>query len=192
MGNRWPRLTWSLAPVAVLALVIAACGSRADHDRLFAEAEARAKAARAPAAATTTTVAIDPEAAKTEVKTLYETGLNGPNLKDTATTATRIESPDDPQVKAIIEAVATRPLFANVAGKIANVNVLDAEACEEATGQKGCAEAELDIYLNASDASPALPKYKVYAVRVDNQWKVANATLCGLVKLDPTLPQCAE
>jgi hypothetical protein len=175
--------------MATVAMLVAACGSRANHDRLFARATTTAPAA---AAVTTTTVAIDPEAANAEVKAVYEAGLNGPNLKDTATTATRVEDPDDPEVKAIIEAVATKPLFANVAGKIGNVTVLDDEACTEVVGRTGCAEAELDIYLNAADPAPALPKYKVYAVFMDGAWKVAKATLCGLVKLEPTLPQCKE
>ena len=169
------------------AMLVVACGSHANHDKVFARATTTA-----PAAATTTTVAIDPEAAKAEVKAVYEAGLNGPNLKDTTTTATRVESPDDPEVKAIIEAVATKPLFANVAGKIANVSVLDDDACTEVVGRTGCAEAELDIYLNAADPAPALPKYKVYAVFVDGAWKVSKATLCGLVKLEPSLPQCKE
>jgi hypothetical protein len=190
MGNRRSRPASSLAPIAMLAMlgtVVAACGSRADHKVLFAKSTTSV-----PAAATTTTVAIDPEAAKAEVKAVYETGLNGPNLKDVATTATRVEDPDNPEVKAILEAVASRPLFANVAGKIDNVTLLDDAACNEVVGRTGCAEAELDIYLNAADPMPALPKYKVYAVLIDGKWKVAKATLCGLVQLEPTLPQCSQ
>jgi hypothetical protein len=169
-------------------MLAVACGSRANHDVLFAKATTTA-----PAVTTTTTAAaIDPEAAKAEIKAVYETGLNGPNLKDVATTATRVEDPDNAEVKAILEAVATRPLFANVAGKIGTVTVLDDQACTEVVGRTGCAEAELDIYLNATDPAPALPKYKVYAVFIDGMWKVAKATLCGLVQLEPTLPQCTQ
>jgi hypothetical protein len=187
MGNRQSRLVLFLAPIAVAVMLVSGCGSRANHKVLFAKTTTTA----APAA-TTSTAAIDPEAAKAEIKTVYETGLNGPNLKDVATTATRVEDPDNPEVQAILEAVATRPLFANVVGKINSVTLLDDAACTEVVGRAGCAEAELDIYLNASDPAPALPKYKVYAVFVDGAWKVAKATLCGLVQLEPTLPQCTQ
>jgi hypothetical protein len=180
------KLTTRVAAIALV--VLAGCGSRADHSDLQvavppaeegAEGEGGGEGGQAggEGGGETTTTA-DPEEATREITTIVEEGINGANLADVEAGVAKVEEGDS--VRATIEQVASNPGFSTAEAQVKEVEVLDEEGCEGASVESPCAQVTFDILLNGQ---VALPDYKGYAVEREDTWLISKTSFCDLVGL---------
>jgi hypothetical protein len=123
-----------------------------------------------------------------EVKEVIEGGINGEALVDIEAHLDKVEESDDPRVRATLEGIAANPTFRSVRATLKSVEVLDDAGCEASGVSAPCAQAAFDISLAGA---VALPDYRGYVVQNDDKWQLSRLSLCDLVALDPSIPQCA-
>jgi hypothetical protein len=178
------RLRGSLAVIALV--VLAGCGSRADHSDLQvavppaeegAAAEGEGEGGGGGGGGQTTTTA-DPEEATREITTVIEEGINGANLADVEAGVAKVEEGDS--VRPTIQQVAANPGFRTAEAQVKEVRVLDEEGCDGASVEPPCAQVTFDILLNGQ---VALPDYRGYAVEREDNWVVSKTSFCDLVSL---------
>ncbi len=183
----------SLVVVGGLTALVAVtgCGSRADRSELAAAAEEQggdAGGGGEGGGGEETTTTLDPAEVEQQVTEVIEGGINGQNLANIEENLDKVENSDDPKVRATLEGVASNPTFSTVTATVKGVEVLDDAGCEGAGVEPPCAQATFDILLNGA---VALPDYRGYTVQQDGTWRLSQTSLCDLVALDPTIPQCA-
>ncbi len=185
----------SLVLVAGLAAVLAAtgCGSRADRSQLAAAAEEQGGDSGSGGGGggggeEQTTTTQDPAEVEAAIKEVVEGGINGEALVDIEAHLDQVEESDDPRVRATLEGIAANPTFRSVTATLKSVEVLDDAGCEASGVSAPCAQAAFDIALNGA---VALPDYRGYIVKHDDKWQLSRLSLCDLVALDPSIPQCA-
>jgi hypothetical protein len=200
--RRTGALVVARALVALVALAgLAACGSRADRSELSAAAEEQEGATdgggeqggggggggEGGGGETTTTQ--DPAEVEEQVTEVIESGINGANLPRALEpeNLNKVQNSDDPRIRATLESIQTNPTFATVETQVKGVEPLDDTGCEGAGVEPPCASVTFDILLNGA---VALPDYRGYVVQEDGDWKLSEASLCGLVSLDPNITQC--
>jgi hypothetical protein len=178
----------SLVLVAGLSALLAAtgCGSRADRSELAAAAEEQGGDSGGGEEQTTTTQ--DPAEVEAAIREVVEGGINGEALVDIEAHLDQVEESDDPRVRATLEGIAANPTFRSVTATLKSVEVLDDAGCEASGVSAPCAQAAFDIALNGA---VALPDYRGYIVKHDDKWQLSRLSLCDLVALDPSIPQCA-
>jgi hypothetical protein len=172
-------------------VALAACGSRADRAELATAAEEQGGGEQGGGGqgggGGETTTTLDPAEVEQEVTEVIEQGVNGQNLGDIEANLDKVENSDDPQIRATLEGIAANPAFSTVEATVKGVEPLDDQGCEGAGVEPPCAQVTFDILLNGA---VALPDYRGYVVRRDDKWQLSQVSLCGLVSLDPTIPQC--
>ena len=185
----------SLVLVAGLAalLAVTGCGSRADRSELAAAAEEQGGGSGGGGGGgggggEETTTTLDPAEVEREVKEVIEGGINGEALVDIEAHLDKVEESDDPRVRATLEGIAANPTFRSVTATLKSVEVLDDAGCEASGVSAPCAQASFDISLAGA---VVLPDYRGYVVRNDDKWQLSRLSLCDLVALDPSIPQCA-
>jgi hypothetical protein len=176
-------------------LAVTACGSRADRSELAAAAEEQGGGSGdggggggGGGGGEQTTTTQDPAEVEQEVKEVIEGGINGEALTDIEAHLDKVEESDDPRVRATLEGIAANPTFRSVTATLKSVEVLDDAGCEASGVSAPCAQAAFDISLNGA---VALPDYRGYVVKKDDKWQLSRLSLCDLVALDPSIPQCA-
>lgn len=189
------RLMRSLVLAGGLAalLAVTACGSRADRSELAAAAEEQGGSSDdggggEGGGGEQTTTTQDPAEVEAEIKEVIEGGINGEALADIEAHLDQVEESDDPRVRATLEGIAANPTFRSVTATLKSVEVLDDAGCEASGVSAPCAQATFDISLGGA---VALPDYRGYVVRNDDKWQLSRLSLCDLVALDPSIPQCA-
>jgi hypothetical protein len=135
-----------------------------------------------------TTTTLDQAQVEQEVTEVIEQGINGQNLANIEENLDKVENSDDPKVRATLEGIAANPTFSTVTATVKGVEPLDDAGCEGAAVEPPCAQATFDILLNGA---VALPDYRGYVVQQEDQWRLSQTSLCDLVALDPSIPQCA-
>jgi len=183
----------ALAGGLAMLLALTACGSRADRSELAAAAEEQGGASGdtgggGGGGGEETTTTLDQAQVEQEVTEVIEQGINGQNLADIEENLDKVENSDDPKVRATLEGIASNPTFSTVTATAKGVEVLDDAGCEGAGVEAPCAQATFDISLGGQ---VVLPDYRGYVVQQDDAWKLAQVSLCDLVALDPSIPQCA-
>jgi hypothetical protein len=180
--------------VALLALLaLTACGSRADRAELAQAAEDQGGGGSGgggdgAGGGGDTTTTLDPAEVEDQVTEVIESGINGENLQDMEANLDKVENSDDPKIRATLDGIAANPTFRTVTAAVKTVEPLDEEGCTAAGVDPPCAQTTFDISLNGE---VVLPDYKGYVVLRDDKWQLSQASLCGLVSLDRTIPQCA-
>lgn len=174
-------------------LAATACGSRADRSELAAAAEEQGGGGGAGGGGEggggeETTTTLDPAEVEEQVTEVIEGGINGQNLANIEENLDKVENSDDPKVRATLEGIAANPTFSSVTATVKGVEPLDDAGCEGAGVEPPCAQATFDILLNGA---VALPDYRGYVVQQEDQWRLSQTSLCDLVALDPSIPQCA-
>ena len=173
-------------------LAVTGCGSRADRSELAAAAEDQGGGSGdtggggGGGGATTTTQ--DPGEAEQQITEVIEGGINGQNLANLEENLDKVENSDDPKIRGTLEGIAANPTFATVTATLKSVEPLDDEGCSAAGVDPPCAQVSFDVSLNGS---VVLPDYKGYVVQRDGKWQLSRISLCGLVSLDPSIPQCS-
>jgi hypothetical protein len=172
-------------------LAVTGCGSRADRSELAAASEEQGGdggGGGETGGGEETTTTLDPAEVEAEVKEVIEGGINGEALVDIEAHLDQVEESDDPRVRATLEGIAANPTFRSVTATLKGVEVLDDARCEASGVSAPCAQATFDISLAGA---VALPDYRGYVVRNDDKWQLSRLSLCDLVALDPSIPQCA-
>jgi hypothetical protein len=189
----------ALAVVAgVVALVaVTGCGSRADRSELATAAEEQGGGGGGEQAGgggggeggeEQTATTQDPAEVEQAVTEVIEQGINGQNLANLEENLDKVENSDDPRVRATLEGIAANPTFSTVTATVKGVEPLDEAGCEGAGVSAPCAQTTFDIGLNGA---VALPDYRAYVVQQEGSWRLSQVSLCDLVALDPSIPQCA-
>ena len=174
-------------------LAVTACGSRADRSELAAAAEEQGGDSGGGGedgggGEEQTTTTLDQAQVEEEVSEVIEQGINGQNLSNLEENLDKVQNSDDPKVRATLEGIAANPTFSTVTATAEGVEVLDDAGCEGAGVEPPCAQATFDISLGGE---VVLPDYRGYVVQQDGTWRLAQVSLCDLVALDPSIPQCA-
>jgi hypothetical protein len=183
----------ALVLVGVLAALLGAagCGSRADRSDLAAAAEQQGGGSGETGGGgggEPTTTTQDPAEAEEQITEVIEVGINGQNLSNLEENLDKVENSDDPTVRATLEGIAANPTFSTVTATVKGIEVLDDAGCEGAGVEAPCAQATFDISLGGQ---VVLPDYRGYVVQQEDTWRLAQVSLCDLVALDPSIPQCA-
>jgi hypothetical protein len=181
-----------LAGGLVGLLAVTGCGSRADRSDLAAASEEQGGGSSGAGGGDggggdETTTTLNPDEVQQQVTDVIEKGINGEALTNIEANLDKVENSDDPKIRATLDGVAANPTFRTVSAKVKGVEVLDEAGCQGAGVDPPCAQATFDILLNGA---VALPDYRGYVVQHDDKWQLSQISLCGLVSLDPTIPQC--
>ena len=179
-----------LAGGLVMLLAVTGCGSRADRSELAAASEDQGGGGGGSGGGGgggDTTTTLNPDEVKQQVTDVIEKGINGAALTNIEANLDKVENSDDPKIRATLDGVAANPTFKTVSAEVKGVEALDDAGCQGAGVDPPCAQATFDIMLNGA---MALPDYKGYVVLRDDKWQLSQISLCGLVSLDPTIPQC--
>jgi hypothetical protein len=174
-------------------LAVTGCGSRADRSELAAASEEQGggsgdSGGGGGGSGEQTTTTQDPAEAEEQITEVIEGGINGQNLSDLEANIDKVENGDDPKIRATLEGIAANPTFATVTATVKRVEPLDDAGCSGAGVDPPCAQVTFDISLNGA---VALPDYRGYVVQRNGKWQLSKVSLCGLVSLDPSIPQCA-
>ncbi len=194
MGRGRLRALVVIGGVAAL-VAVSGCGSRADRSELAAAAEERGGGGEQAedgggggGGEEPTPTTQDPAEVEQAVTEVIEQGINGQNLANLEENLDKVENSDDPRVRATLEGIAANPTFSTVTATVKGVEPLDEAGCEGAGVSTPCAQTTFDIALNGA---VALPDYRAYVVQQEGDWRLSQVSLCDLVALDPSIPQCA-